>query len=104
MIGVPTGLTSLENLKNIPLKKAGIFSARVVKTILNDQDEETAKAFKENGEWSSIGSILFNSITRPNLAPNTLTNLVAKPLFPSVSAVPLVNEIVYILYLPDTDI
>jgi hypothetical protein len=104
MIGVPTGLTSLENLKNIPLKRAGIFSARVVKTILNDQDEETAKAFKENGEWSSIGSILFNSITRPNLAPNALTNLVAKPLFPSTSAVPLVNEIVYILFLPDTDI
>jgi len=104
MISVPTGLTSLADLNKIPLNKAGIFSARVVKTILNNQEEETALAFKENGEWSSIGSILFNSITQPNLAPNVLTNQVAKPLFPAISAVPLINEIVYILYLPDTNI
>ena len=104
MISVPTGLTSLADLKKIPLNKAGIFSARVVKTILNNNDEETALAFKENGEWSSIGSILFNSITQPNLAPNVLTNQIAKPLFPAISAVPLLNEIVYILFLPDANI
>ena len=105
MIGVPTGLTSLGDFASkIALKKSGIFAARVVKTILNDIDEETNKAFLRNGEWSSIGSILFNSIAQSNLTPNVLINQVAKPLFPSVSAVPLINEIGYILYLPDTNI
>ncbi len=105
MISVPTGLTSLGDFAGkIALKKSGIFSARVVKTILNNQDEESAKVFLKYGEWSTIGSILFNSIAQSNKAPNILTNQIAKPLFPSVSAVPLINEIVYILYLPDTNI
>jgi len=104
MISVPTGLTSLVDLNKTSLNKSGIFSARVMKTILNNQDEETTKAFLKNGEWGSIGSIFFNSLKNSNRAPNVLTNQVAKPLFPSVSAVPLINEIVYILYLPDTNI
>ena len=105
MISVPTGLTSLGDFAGkIALKKSGIFSARVVKTILNNQDEESAKVFLKYGEWSTIGSILLNSIAQSNKAPNILTNQIAKPLFPSVSAVPLINEIVYILYLPDTNI
>ena len=38
MISVPTGLTSLGDFAGkIALKKSGIFSARVVKTILNNQ-------------------------------------------------------------------
>ncbi len=100
----PTGLQSLNPTKGVTPTTANIFGARVMKAILDDQNPETKEAFKIFGEWSSIGCIFFNSLNQPNQNPEFNTNNFARPLFPNVSAVPLENEIVYIMSLPNSNI
>ena len=99
-----TGLGSLNPTKGVENKTANIFAARVMKAILDDTNPETAEAFKKFGEWSSIGCIFFNSLDNPN--PNVIfdSNNFARPLFPSVSAIPLENEIIYIMSLPNSNV
>jgi hypothetical protein len=99
-----TGLSSLTPLKGVENKVANIFAARVMKAILDDTNPETSKAFKEYGGWSTIGGIFFNSLNVPNPNPIFSTNNFARPLFPSVSAIPLENEIIYIMSLPNSNI
>ena len=99
-----TGLNSLNPLKGVESKVANIFAARVMKAILDDTNPETSKAFKEFGEWSTIGGIFFNSLNVPNPNPVFSSNNFARPLFPSVSAIPLENEIIYIMSLPNSSI
>jgi len=81
---------------------ANVFSGRVIATMLDDQTH--SKEFKEFGEWSSIGCIFFDKLNQPN--PNTqfTTDSFARPLFPNQSIVPLENEIVYIMALPNSDV
>ena len=67
-------------------------------------DQTQVKAFKEFGEWSSIGCIFFDQINQPNPNPEFTSDNFAKPLFPNQSIVPLENEIVYIIALPSSDI
>ena len=100
MATVPTGLSQLSPLAEVKQSPIGIFPARVKKVILSNKDTETAKEFINKGEWSSIGTIFFNSLSTPNNNDNFATNATAKPLFPNVSAIPLENEIVYIMFLP----
>ncbi len=99
-----TGLSSINPLAGIEQKVATIFGARVVKVIIDDKNPETAKAFKNFGEWSTIGCIFFNSLNNPNPNKSFSTNNFARPLFPNMSAVPLENEIVYIMSLPNSRI
>jgi len=99
-----TGLNSLNPTKGVENKVANITSARVMKAILNDINPETAEAFKKFGEWSSIGCIFFNSLDNPNPNVTFDSNNFARPLFPNLSAIPLENEIVYILSLPNSNI
>jgi hypothetical protein len=78
-----------------------ILAARVRAIIL---DEDTyPEAFKRLGDWSSIGTIFWNSITSPNLDPNSTSQNYARPLFPNNKHYPLVNEIVYIISLPNSN-
>ena len=99
-----TGLSSLNPQPGIDLKEANIFAARVVKAILDDKNPETLKAFNDFGEWSTIGCIFFNSLNKPNPNPKFTSNNFARPLFPNMSAIPLENEIVYIMSLPNSNI
>ena len=99
-----TGLSSLNPIQGVKCKTANIFAARVMKAILDDTNPETSKAFKEFGEWSTIGGIFFNSLNVPNPNPVFSSNNFARPLFPSVSAIPLENEIIYIMSLPNSSI
>ena len=96
MITQVTGLSSLNPQKGVEQKVANIISARVIKVIIDDQNPETAKAFKDFGGWSTIGCIFFTSLNEPNPNVEFTSNNFALPLFPNVSAVPLKNEIVYI--------
>ena len=99
-----TGLSSLNPLKGVESKVANIISGRVIKVILDDSNPLTSKAFKDFGEWSTIGCIFFNSLSEPNPNANFTTNNFARPLFPNMSAIPLENEIVYIMSLPNSNI
>jgi len=76
-----------------------IIPVRVKHIILDEKDD----LFKEFGEWNSIGTIFYNSVENPT--PNDYSkNNFAKSLFPNTQNYPLVNEIVYIISLPNPDI
>ena len=47
---------------------AGVFSGRVMAVMLDDQTN--AQAFKDFGEWSSIGCIFFDKLNKPNASPS----------------------------------
>lgn len=96
------GLGSLRPNLPTPTTTANIFAARVDAILLDDKTYP--QEFKDFGEWSSIGNIFFTSILTPNPNPKFSTNNLAKPLFPNNKIYPLINEIVYILALPNSTI
>ncbi len=85
-------VTSIEelNLKVIP--------ARVTDIVL----DETHPKFTEYGGWNGIGTVNFEPVNTP--ASKSITKPIAKPFFPQFKSFPLVNEIVLLFYLPDSDI
>ena len=102
---MPRQPSSLGNISRSASPKQGaanVFSGRVIATMLDDQTH--SKEFKEFGEWSSIGCIFFDKLNQPN--PNTqfTTDNFARPLFPNQSIIPLENEIVYLIALPNSDV
>ena len=78
------------NLKVIP--------ARVTDIVL---DETNKAKFQEYGGWNGIGTINFEPINTP--ASKSTTKPIAKPFFPQFKSFPLVNEIVLLFSLPDSD-
>jgi len=97
--------TSLANIGPTPNKglgSAGVFSGRVMAVMLDDQTN--AQAFKDFGEWSSIGCIFFDKLNVPNPSPQFTADNFARPLFPNQSIVPLENEIVYLMSLPNSNV
>jgi len=75
-----------------------IVTGRVISIIL----DETHPRFKEFGEWNGLGTIEFDLVDSPT-PPNQLYPT-ARPVDPSIKSFPLINEIVYILALPNTNI
>jgi len=75
-----------------------VFAARVREIILDNQSNP--EIFKENGEWSSIGTIFFSLINTSNTSQNPYLSDKAYPLFPNQKIYPLKNEIIYIISLP----
>jgi len=88
---------SFNTFTNIGLNSL-IITGRVVSIIL----DETHPRFKEFGEWNGLGTIEFDLVDAPT-PPNQLYPI-ARPVDPSVKSFPLINEIVYILALPNTNI
>ena len=78
------------NLKVIP--------ARVTDIVL---DETNKEKFQKYGGWNSIGTINFELVNTPE--SKDVAKPIAKPLFPQFKSFPLVNEIVLLFYLPDSD-
>ena len=70
-----------------------------VKSIVLNEDHPR---FKELGEWNALGIIEFDSVTKPS--NNTQIFPTANPLFPNLKNYPLVNELVYTLSLPSSEI
>jgi hypothetical protein len=95
-----TGLSFLQPTKTTTPSAGGIFPARVEFILLDKSTNE--QYFTLLGEWSGIGSILFSKVTQNNRGFNNRT--VAKPLFPNIKNYPLINEIVYIITLPSSNI
>jgi hypothetical protein len=75
-----------------------IVAGRIISIVL----DETHPRFKEFGEWNGLGTIEFDLINSPT-PPNQLYPT-ARPIDPSIKNFPLINEIVYILALPNTNI
>jgi len=84
-------VTSIEelNLKIIP--------ARVTDIVL----DETHPKFTEYGGWNGIGTVNFEQINTPE--GKDITKPIAKPFFPQFKSFPLVNEIVLLFSLPDSN-
>lgn len=70
-----------------------------VKSIVLD---ELHPRFEELGEWNGLGTIEYDNVQNPSSPQEKY--LTAKPLDSSLKNFPLINEIVYILSLPNTEI
>ena len=80
------------------LSQAGLIrSVRVVGIIL----DESHPRWKEVGEYNGIGTIEYQNVTEPNPPKDPP---LAKPFNTNERKYPLLNEIVYLLSLPNTDI
>jgi len=75
-----------------------VIPARVTDIIL----DETHPNFSNYGGWNGIGTINFEKINTPE--KKNITKPIAKPFFPQFKSFPLVNEIVLLIYLPDSGI
>jgi hypothetical protein len=98
-----TGQTSLSlGNSNANISTENIFTGRVRYCMLDDKTYPSV--FKSFGEWSSIGGIFFSKLNAPNPDKDFSTDNFAKPLFPNNKTFPLINEIVYIIALPNNNV
>jgi hypothetical protein len=74
-----------------------IRAVRVLSIVL----DETHPRFKELGEWNGLGIIEYEDVINPLPSPSLPT---ARPLAGNFKNLPLINEIVYIIGLPNTEI
>jgi len=74
-----------------------IRAVRVLSIVL----DENHPRFKELGEWNGLGIVEYEDVINPLPSPSLPT---ARPLTGNFKNLPLVNEIVYIIGLPNTDI
>lgn len=81
---------------NGPTQITPSFKAGRVKNIILD---ENSTNFKEFGEWNALGYIEYQDIVNPSELYT-----VAKPYFANIKNLPLLEEIVWIVSLPNTDL
>lgn len=83
---------------NLAQQQASLIQAVRVSSIVLDENHPR---FKELGEWNALGAVEYVDIVNP-LPSESLP--VAFPLLGNNKTLPLVNEIIYLLNLPDTGI
>ena len=93
------GLGSSSNALRGSTARGDNLSFGRVKSILLDENHPR---FNELGGWNALGTIEFETVATPTVSTQLLPT--AKPLDPTFRSFPLINEIVYILALPNTDI
>ena len=87
------------DLKNqVEILTQNVISARVTDIILDSNYPN----FFELGGWNSVGTIYFEPVGGANL--DSSTNNIALPLLPYLKNYPLVNELVLLFSLPDSNI
>ena len=79
-----------------------IIPARVLATILDNKTYP--EIFKANGEWASIGGIVFEFVETPLPGDNLEGRLFALPLLANLKNYPVKNEIVSLLISSDTSV
>ncbi len=98
MVKIPTGLNSLKSSTSFSPQQQEIIPVRVKFVSLNGNDYPLN--WKKYGEYAGMGGILYEELDNPG--NQTLESLsFAKPLYSNISFLPLVNEIVYIISMPD---
>jgi len=91
-------LNSSTNASNIPSIGNILQPVRVKSIILN----ESHPRFKDLGEWNGLGIIEYETIDNPIASSSPLPY--ARPLLSNQKSFPLINEIVFLFSLPNTDI
>lgn len=99
-VKVPTGLSSINSLKSSSPSTNQITAVRVKFILLNGDKNPTTWA--KYGEYAGMGGILFEELNNPG-DKNLESLSYAKPLFSNIKFIPAVNEIVYIMSLPNPD-
>tara|TARA_R100000541_G_scaffold12308_2_gene20677 strand:+ start:130 stop:1362 length:1233 start_codon:yes stop_codon:yes gene_type:complete len=97
-----TTLASFSPTTTAQSVKSGVFAARVKFAMVDDTQQ--SQVFKDFGEWSSIGCVFFDRLNKPNPNPQFTSDNFARPLFPNNSNIPLQNELVYIMALPNSNV
>ena len=98
MVKIPTGLNSLKTTPSSVSQQQEIIPVRVKFVSLNGNDYPLN--WKKYGEYNGMGGILYEELDNPG--DQTLESLsFAKPLYSNIKFLPLVNEIVYIISMPD---
>ena len=109
------GLSAQEDQNSSHFDNPGYFSITPVRVHFTFINLEKIKIdfpilFKKYGEYDTLGGIMFDSFTNPILIDksskedNLLKNYnFAKPLFPNIQHIPLINEITYIISFPSTN-
>jgi hypothetical protein len=90
--------TNQGNVFNALASLAQTITAVRVKSIVLS---ESHPRFKELGEWNGLGTIEFQAVDNPQESVSYST---AVPLFPNAKTYPLINEIVFLITLPDNNI
>ena len=85
------------NVNNAIVQSYLIKAVRVLSIVL----DENHPRFKELGEWNALGVIEYEDVINPLPSPSLPT---ARPLTGNSKNLPLINEIVYIIALPNTEI
>ena len=105
----PKGIVSINTLANSSREnnfnlftRLGLNSLIVTGRVVSIVLDETHPRFKELGGWNGLGTIEYDISTSPTPPGQLYTT--AKPLDVSYKTFPLINEIVYILSLPNTNI
>lgn len=103
---------TISNIQNT-LKEGGSFSIKSARTKFVFLDLQQIKdtqpeLYREYGKNFTLGGILFDSVSNPTpdvqSNQSQLTNYkFAKPLFPNIKTIPLINEIVYVISFPTVD-
>ena len=96
-----------DNRLNSPLIPSNTFgspsvnsiSGRVKDIVLDNKHEK----WKPFGEWNSIGVIAFEDAKNPSFSSEINWGSYAYPLFPNIKHYPLINEIVHVVYLVDSN-
>ena len=91
-------LNSSTNASNVPSIGNILQPVRVKSIILN----ESHPRFKDLGEWNGLGIIEYENIANPISSNSPLPY--ARPLLSNQKSFPLINEIVFLFSLPNTDI
>jgi hypothetical protein len=86
----------VQSIEELNLK---MVSARVTDIVL---DETNKEKFEKYGGWNGIGTINWEPINTP--ASKNQVQPTARPFFPQFKNYPLVNELVTLIRMPDSDI
>ena len=99
-VKLPTGLSSINSLNSPTPSTNQITTVRVKFILLNNKNNPTT--WEKYGEYAGMGGILFEELNNPgNQDLESLSY--AKPLYSNIKLIPAVNEIVYIMSLPNPD-
>ena len=99
MAKLPTGLNSLQKSTPNPASSKQIIAVRVKHVLLNG--EITPISWERYGKYQGMGGILFEEISNPGNS-NLESLSYAKPLYANIKLIPTINEIVYVISLPNS--
>lgn len=100
--GLNSNLNSVDTTSNLGAQINELLSKHVSGRVVDIILDDTHPNFEELGEWNGIGTIKFELIDFQTSDIKSTTT--AKPFFPQFKTYPLVNELVYLIKLPNSDI